>query len=364
MTQSFECPHCGAPLDYAGEGETMRCPFCGNSLIVPPELRPAPPPPVMPPVPPPVTPPPRYVPPVVYAPPPVIVSRPARRRGGNCLGLLIVIIVAMTFFPSVFSIPALLRTFGRAGALRNTVPTFVAALVTQGLPENVAATAQAAMTQVAVAAAPTPNAQATRQALQTALTLPRSWPVTLSDGFDQSANGWPTGAANNTYYTGTRQIASGKYHWSINAKAGMSTYSFADMPTVTDFLAGVDVLMATMPTDGQAGLAFRHSAPAHTWYVFALKGNNTYALSEFDGQQWSELIPWTSSPAIHTGRTNRLEVSAQGAQIVLLINQQVVDYIEDNRLTEGDVGLGMDLAHAKDQAEVDFDNFEVRAPAP
>lgn len=40
MAQNFNCPNCGAPLDYSGgSAPTIRCPFCNNSVIVPEELR-------------------------------------------------------------------------------------------------------------------------------------------------------------------------------------------------------------------------------------------------------------------------------------------------------------------------------------
>ena len=42
---SFECPHCGAPLQLPLGALTVRCEYCGNSVVVPAELRPAPPPP-------------------------------------------------------------------------------------------------------------------------------------------------------------------------------------------------------------------------------------------------------------------------------------------------------------------------------
>jgi hypothetical protein len=36
MPETFNCPTCGAPLDYQNNGETtVRCPFCNNSVIVP-----------------------------------------------------------------------------------------------------------------------------------------------------------------------------------------------------------------------------------------------------------------------------------------------------------------------------------------
>jgi len=43
MSKKFDCPSCGAPLDYdASPDYTIRCPFCNNSVIVPEELRPKP----------------------------------------------------------------------------------------------------------------------------------------------------------------------------------------------------------------------------------------------------------------------------------------------------------------------------------
>jgi outer membrane protein assembly factor BamB/DNA-directed RNA polymerase subunit RPC12/RpoP len=38
-TQEFNCPNCGAPLDYPGTGATMRCPYCETSVVVPKEIR-------------------------------------------------------------------------------------------------------------------------------------------------------------------------------------------------------------------------------------------------------------------------------------------------------------------------------------
>ncbi len=41
MSIPFKCTSCGGPLEYeAGGALTVRCPFCGNSIIVPEELRP------------------------------------------------------------------------------------------------------------------------------------------------------------------------------------------------------------------------------------------------------------------------------------------------------------------------------------
>jgi DNA-directed RNA polymerase subunit RPC12/RpoP/tetratricopeptide (TPR) repeat protein len=45
MTETFSCPACSAPLIIASPKDLhIRCPYCGSTVVVPPELRPAPPP--------------------------------------------------------------------------------------------------------------------------------------------------------------------------------------------------------------------------------------------------------------------------------------------------------------------------------
>lgn len=39
MAQTFNCPNCGAPLDYQGNDPIIRCPYCNSSVIVPENLR-------------------------------------------------------------------------------------------------------------------------------------------------------------------------------------------------------------------------------------------------------------------------------------------------------------------------------------
>ena len=36
--QTFDCPSCGAGLEYSGFGRTVRCAYCANSVAVPEEL--------------------------------------------------------------------------------------------------------------------------------------------------------------------------------------------------------------------------------------------------------------------------------------------------------------------------------------
>ncbi len=45
MSQAFNCPSCGAMLETDGFSPSLRCQYCGQSVVVPAELRqPVPPP--------------------------------------------------------------------------------------------------------------------------------------------------------------------------------------------------------------------------------------------------------------------------------------------------------------------------------
>ena len=105
--QEFNCPNCGAPLDYPGTGATMRCPYCDTSVMVPAELRP----------------------PVVEAPLgqaelPVITlpkpraAAPASTPRAACLGNAIVAGIVL-FVAAVIAIPIILTN--RANKLANDV---------------------------------------------------------------------------------------------------------------------------------------------------------------------------------------------------------------------------------------------------
>lgn len=39
MPDTFNCPNCGAPLDYKGSDPIIRCPYCSTSVVVPENLR-------------------------------------------------------------------------------------------------------------------------------------------------------------------------------------------------------------------------------------------------------------------------------------------------------------------------------------
>jgi DNA-binding beta-propeller fold protein YncE len=113
MMETLHCPSCGAPLDYGprGEAETMRCPFCESTVMLPRSERP-------------------------YAPPQVVVRR-VRTGDGTAVtaGVIVAIVsvivtavVAFYAFHSYYSASTLARrAAGPSSTKSNLTPTRTAA---------------------------------------------------------------------------------------------------------------------------------------------------------------------------------------------------------------------------------------------
>jgi hypothetical protein len=104
-TQEFNCPNCGAPLDYQGTGATMRCPYCETSIVIPAEMRSQPAQPPRPQY----TPPPQPIqvrPTVITLGKPEVIT-PNAKRGVSCLvGVFLVGI--LIFVAGMIAIPVIL----------------------------------------------------------------------------------------------------------------------------------------------------------------------------------------------------------------------------------------------------------------
>jgi hypothetical protein len=102
------------------------------------------------------------------------------------------------------------------------------------------------------------------------------------------------------------------------------------------------------PDGGTYGLIVRDEAPgprdglnqAGRFYVFVVSDRGHVGVWRRDGDQWIEMAPWTSSPAVHLGaEPNLLAVGALGSLLAFLVNGQEVAEPRDANLSEGGVGV-------------------------
>ena len=384
MSESFDCPKCGAPMQYDGEKEgykeTITCPYCGESVIVPENLR-------------------SHALQVInlgeashsqvielggFARPtvitldteaPVQTAQAAKRSIGGCLvaSLIIVVILGVVAIVSMNSIKN--AVLGAIGSPQNN-PT--SDMRTQIAPIVVLATEAAAQwtdtPEIAPTAADTPtpsiNTTATAQAATTLTALnalaeqQRNWPVVVQEKFTNDALNWNVGSDNNQYAIEDISITANKYTWKLTTKKSMGSFSFPDMQPLADMFVSVDMQMVSTGAfdDDEAGIIFHTSTKDQTFYFFGVNPNGFYWLSMYDGSNWNDMIPSAPSDLLKPNQVNHLAVSIQGNEILLMINNSVVNSFEDSQLSSGGAGLGLELTSAGEDATVIFSNFYIRAP--
>jgi hypothetical protein len=326
LEQTFDCPKCGGPLSFEpkpGE-ETIECPYCHETVIIPKDLRVRPPRPV------------------VHREPPPEPSEHPNRLVIAIVGIVLAIVCLGIIFVTNLSNQS-------SADLPTDTPFF----------DEFSATSTAS--SAVDSATATIEAQATLDALQPLLTEEKSWPSSFVDVFADNSHKWQTGDVRDSYISGTRSISGGKYTWNVTAVQSASDYSLPDMPSQKDFFASVDMNLVKMPddSDADAGLVFRYNAADQTWYYFSVNNQGQYYFGWYDGTDWYNLIPETDSAAIFIGQTNRLTVAAKGSQFIFLINGQMVDHFIDDNLKSGTIGVGLNLPQTGEKAVVEFANFSV-----
>jgi hypothetical protein len=339
MATTFDCPKCGAPLEFDPQPgqETVECSFCHETVIIPDDLR---------------IPMPRAAKPV--QPP------PKKTSARNWVAFALVMIVCMGIITYYAVSPE-----DHSQALFSIGPTDSA------YPGDYPTDAPTSFdyptdTPVPDAGTATVEAQSTRVALGPLLKQEQAWPVNFTDGFQDNGNGWITGDVRDSYISGNRSIGNGLYTWNLTAVQSASDFSFPIMlDDQTDFYASVDMKYTAMPNDADAdaGMVFRYSDADQTWYYFSLNNQGQYYFGWYDGTSWDQLIPETSTSAFRPGQINELAVGASGSQFIFLINGQMVDEFVNDVLTSGTIGVGINLPAAGEKGVVQFSNLRVLSPA-
>jgi hypothetical protein len=133
-------------------------------------------------------------------------------------------------------------------------------------------------------------------------------------------------------------------------------------PVLTDFVAAVDVTFQSDSTlDLVAyGLTFRHVkddygffgvTPAGMWQALEVHHTGIYQ-RQLVSSEWIDTRP---------GKPNRLEVIGRGSDFVFFINGQQVGTLSAE-IEPGQIGLGVDALQSAATTQVEFTDFEIRAP--
>lgn len=129
---------------------------------------------------------------------------------------------------------------------------------------------------------------------------------------------------------------------------------------VKDAVVSVDATPVGGPDDNAFGLVVRH-VDDRSFYRFEISSDGFYAIQAPQGSVgWESLVDWTESPAINRGReTNQLKVEMQGPSMIFYVNDVELARVQDDRYTEGDVGVIAGTFYVEPGTHVRFDNFSV-----
>ncbi len=155
----------------------------------------------------------------------------------------------------------------------------------------------------------------------------------------------------------SRFYEQGTYHIGVQSENTVA-WGRGDVE-LSDFYLEVETAHVAGPLDNEFGVLFRY-VDGGNFYFFSISSDGYYRLQKLVDDEWEVIIKWTPSDAIETGEAsvNRLGVLAQGPRIGLLVNGIVLDEVEDDTFTTGNLALA---AGTFDEGgvEIAFDNLKV-----
>lgn len=218
--------------------------------------------------------------------------------------------------------------------------TPVQILVSPAAEEGVIPTQQPPDVQPTSSVGEVPTSTSTAIVLPTATLADTDPSLTLGtpDWVDTMENddNWPTGY--NQYTTITFKDGFLKMTGETQMDGWRLTWPFLD-----DFYLETKLQSPKCEGSDRFGLMFRvpENAKANKGYLFGITCDGKYSLRKWDSQTMTNLVNWTASSAIHTGKDvqNTLGVMARGQNIALYINGQKVNEISDSGYLEGSFGI-------------------------
>ncbi len=185
---------------------------------------------------------------------------------------------------------------------------------------------------------------------------PQNLALTYAEDFSDSFGGWDD--AYDAYTT--KQYGNNRYQIEITA-SNLVAWGLANRDAA-DFEVEVETRLESGDPSNSYGLLFRFQ-DRENFYRFDISGDGYFLVSKFQNGQWTTLVDWTASPAIHQGNAdNLLKVSAFGPNLTLWANGQQLATVTDDSFTHGNFGFFTSTFN-EPNIWVSYDNLKLLAPS-
>ena len=141
-------------------------------------------------------------------------------------------------------------------------------------------------------------------------------------------------------------------------------YAKLKEPRFSDFVLEVDGRILSGSPQSSYGVLFRMQNPGQ-FYRFEITGDGTFTLERHDSNGTRTLFfgDWRDSPAISQGlnTNNHLRIDANGAEIILSVNEVELAKVSDETYLEGNIALDAGT-FTYSPLQVAFDNLIIFPP--
>lgn len=208
--------------------------------------------------------------------------------------------------------------------------------------------------------APTPTITPTEPPTAT----PTPMGLLFEDDFSDPATGW---RVDDTPDEGSYAYVDGVY--AIAAlKQGTLMWGWAGR-SLGDAAITVDAVQISAPANdnNSYGVGCRLQGDGAGYYL-RISGDGYYSIirvtndPETDEETFTELVDWTLTDAINLGNaSNVVEVTCDGPDLSLRVNEQIVATAQDDTFAAGDIAL-LASTYEDEPTTIHFDNLVVREP--
>ena len=180
----------------------------------------------------------------------------------------------------------------------------------------------------------------------------------FEEDFSNPNSGWPVTASGSGRYSGTVGYKDGEYFLIADPASAQNphVHSWLEIPrlSVSDFVMEFDTNLSSAQS-GTIYLHFRTIRKDHYSLNLASDGWVHLATSTIDGDT---ILAETTTNIITTSQNVHVRIIAQGSQIALYLNDQLILLAREEFVDQGEVILGI-WNGASTPMQVNFDNFKV-----
>lgn len=147
----------------------------------------------------------------------------------------------------------------------------------------------------------------------------------LQESFNDNHNNWGLYPNSRPAYA----IYNGKYIMDV---ADSGTYNSA-IAVGLDTAKNYSISLVAVHTSGadtySYGMVFGE-ADYNNFYCFTISGNGYFSLGKFTAGNYSDIVKWTTSPALKTGSyvENKLRIAKDGRSWKMFLNDQLVSTVD------------------------------------